>query len=135
MEIVIEGMTFTQSGCNNAAAGKKKLAFELKDLLLKIFNENVTDILYTSMKFYDPQYWTDGSDYGIESIRSLNTYFQVSLTAANLDDPRKFFLNGDHLKSLQNRNICGREYLHGKFFQIKGREYRHGEFPNLCCLI
>ena len=132
LEIVIEGMTFTQSGRNNAAAGKKKLALELKDLLLKRFNENVTEI-YTSMKFYDPQYWTDDSEYGVENIRSLMTYFKVSLAAANFDD-RKVFSEWRSFKIFAKRNYS--EFFEKpKCLWQRILKYRHGEFPNLCCLI
>ena len=132
-EIVIEGMTPTESGRNNAAAGKRKLVLELKDLLLKRFNENCVTEIYTSMKFYDPQYWTDDREYGVQSIQALIQHFEVPLNAASFD-VKNVFVEWRSFKLFAKRN-------YSEFFDEPKRlwqkilRYRRAEFPNLCCLI
>ena len=81
MKVLLDGMTPTDNGRDNASTAKRALALELKDLLHQRFTEFQSEI-YFSMKIYDPQYWLDDEEYGVRKIRFLASHFRLPLNVA-----------------------------------------------------
>eukprot|EP00112_Aurelia_sp_Birch-Aquarium-sp1_P010898 Seg2305.5 transcript_id=Seg2305.5/GoldUCD/mRNA.D3Y31 product="Zinc finger protein 862" protein_id=Seg2305.5/GoldUCD/D3Y31 len=85
IEVEIQGMTYSSTGRANAAAAKKATALEVKRLLRHRFAETSSE-LYEALRIYDPQYWSEESNYGVSELQHLVKRFEKPLSAAGLDD-------------------------------------------------
>eukprot|EP00112_Aurelia_sp_Birch-Aquarium-sp1_P019195 Seg470.8 transcript_id=Seg470.8/GoldUCD/mRNA.D3Y31 product="hypothetical protein" protein_id=Seg470.8/GoldUCD/D3Y31 len=81
----IQGMTYSSTGRANAAAAKKSTALEVKRLLRHRFAETSSE-LYEALRIYDPQHWSEESNYGVSELQHLVKRFEKPLSAAGLDD-------------------------------------------------
>ena len=85
IEVEIQGMTYSSAGRANAVAAKKSTAIEVKCLLRQGFVETSSK-LYEALQIYDPQYWSEESNYGVSELQHLVKHFEKPLAAAGLDD-------------------------------------------------
>ena len=67
-------------------------AIELSSYLIRTIKERfedfLGDIIFTSMKWFDPKYWEGSSDYGLEDINFIISHFKIPLEANGLDESK-----------------------------------------------
>ena len=132
IEVEIQGMTYSSTGRANAAAAKKSTAIEVKRLLRQRFVETSSK-LYEALQIYDPQYWSEESNYGVSELQHLVKRFEKPLAAAGLDD-KVLMSEWRKFKGFARRQMT-QFFGEPKSLWQKVLTYRRKEFPNLCLLI
>ena len=78
-------MMYSKSNHNIVKDGTIKLNSNLIRTIKERFEDFLGDTIFTSMKWFDPQYWEDSSGYGLEDINFIISHFKITLEANDLN--------------------------------------------------
>ena len=132
IDVSITGMKFSAKAREIAANAKKATVKKLKSLLLERFPET-DNKLYHAMQIYDPQYWEDDVDYGVESLEIILDRFAVPLLEAGISTEH-VFSEWKRFKLLARRQLMGL-FAEPKVLWRQVLSFKRLQFPNLCLVI
>ena len=81
-------MTYSNSDQDIVKDGTIELHSNLIRTIKERFEGFLQDKIFTSMKWFDPQYWEDSSDYGLEDINFIISHFKIPLVANGLNESK-----------------------------------------------
>ena len=132
INIPFDFMTYRKSDHDIVKVG----AIELNNNLIRTIEERFEDFLgdpiFTSMKWFNLEYWEDSSDYGLEHINFIISHFEIPLEANGLDESKilrewrgfQVFAKTQHPNFFNNPQVFWKKVL----------SFRRKEYTNLCLI-
>ena len=128
MEFETEALELILNGLKFVWDVKRKVIPALIKTLKQMF-EDYNNEVYSKMRWMDPQFWSDESDYGNDDIGTIAIHFQEPLVFAAYDQ-------GMVLREWKSFKNFVRSYFSkspsAKQLWKSVLTYRRDEFPNLC---
>ena len=85
INIPFDFMTYSKSDQDIVKDGAIELNSNLIRTIKERFEDFLGDTIFTSMKWFDPQYWEDSSDCGLEDTNFIISHFKIPLEANGLN--------------------------------------------------
>ena len=101
------------------------------------FQDFLGDTIFTSMKWFDPQYWEDSSDYGLEDINFIISHFKIPLEANGVSES-KIVREWWEFQVLAKMQYAMTFSFSGTTLRFSGKKvlsFRRKEYPNLCLIV
>ena len=132
INIPFDFMTYRKSDHDIVKFGAIELNNNLIRTIEERFEDFLGDTIFTSMKWFNLQYWKDSSDYGLEDINFIISHFEIPLEANGLDESKI-------LREWRGFQVFGKTQ-HPNFFnnpQVfwkKVLSFRRKEYTNRCLI-
>ena len=133
INIPFDFMTFSKSDQDIVKDG----AIELSSILIRTIKERFEDFLgdtiFTSMKWFDTQYWEDSSDYGLQDINFIISHFKIPLEENGLNESKiaREWQEFQVFAKMQYANFFNDPLV----FWKKVLSFTRKEYPNLCLIV
>ena len=126
-------MTYSKSDQDIVKDGAIELNSNLIRTIKERFEDFLGDTIFTSMKWFDPQYWEDSSDYGLEDINFIISHFKIPLEANGLNESKivREWQEFQVFAKMQYANFFNDPLV----FWKKVLSFRRKEYPNLCLIV
>ena len=126
-------MMYSKSNHNIVKDGTIKLNSNLIRTIKERFEDFLGDTIFTSMKWFDPQYWEDSSGYGLEDINFIISHFKITLEANGLNKSKivREWREFQVFAKMQYANLFNDPWV----FWKKVLSFRRNEYPNLCLIV
>ena len=126
-------MTYSNSDQDIVKDGTIELHSNLIRTIKERFEGFLQDKIFTSMKWFDPQYWEDSSDYGLEDINFIISYFKIPLETNGLHISKivREWREFQVFAKMQYANLFNDPWV----FWKKVLSFRRNEYPNLCLIV
>ena len=133
INIPFDFMTYSKSDQDIVKDGAIELNSNLIRTIKERFEDFLGDTIFTSMKWFDPQYWEDSSDYGLEDINFIISHFKIPLEANGLNESKivSEWQEFQVFAKIQYANFSNDPQV----FWKKVLSFRRKEYPNLCLIV
>ena len=85
------------------------------------------DTIFTSMNWFDPQYWEDTSEYGLEDINFIISHLKIPLKANGLD--------GNKIVREWREFQVSAKMQYANFFNNTLVFWKKSTYPNICLIV
>ena len=133
INILFDFMTYSKGDQDIVKDGAVELNSNLIRTIKERFEDFLGDTIFTSMKWFDPQYWEDSSDYGLEDINFIISHFKIPLEANGLNESKivREWQEFQVFAKMQYANF----FNDPRVFWKKVLSFRRKEYPNLCLIV
>ena len=88
INIPFDFMLYSKSDQDIVKDGAIELSSNLTRTIKERLEEFLGETIFTSMKWFDTQYWEDSSDYGLQDINFIISHFKIPLEANGLNESK-----------------------------------------------